>query len=100
MRGSGLGRVAAVAGVVAAGVGSPGTAAAAPLMVGDVFLGLFDFDSPATGQIHQYRVTGSTASRIDSFATSDAPTPGGGTGTLRASYDGPNGSPTYYQIAR
>lgn len=29
-----------------------------------------------------------------------APTPGGGTGTLRASSDGPNGSPSYYQIAR
>lgn len=29
-----------------------------------------------------------------------APTPGGGTGTLRAGADGPNGSPLYYQIAR
>ena len=30
----------------------------------------------------------------------DAPTPGGGTGTLRATADGPNGSPLYYQIGR
>ncbi len=29
-----------------------------------------------------------------------APTPGGGTGTLRASSEGPNGSRLYYQIAR
>lgn len=29
-----------------------------------------------------------------------APTPGGGTGTLRAGADGPNGSPFYYQVAR
>ena len=29
-----------------------------------------------------------------------APTPGGGTGTLRASAPGPNGSPLYYQIGR
>lgn len=29
-----------------------------------------------------------------------APTPGGGTGTLRAAAEGPNGTPIYHQVAR
>jgi MYXO-CTERM domain-containing protein len=68
--------VAALASAVAL-VASSGAAVAAPVLTGDVFLGLFDFTSPATGAVHQYRIGGGTATRIDGFATTDAPTPGG-----------------------
>lgn len=65
-------------------------------------------DAEASGYRYAYAADGSCAlyagledprARVTLEALT-APTPGGGTGTLRAASPGPNGTDRYYQIAR
>jgi hypothetical protein len=83
---------------------SSGSAVSAPVATGDVFLGLFDFNAPASGAVHQYRIGGTGAARIDSFATTDAPTPGGmafsGAGDLYVTNHPTTGAATAGSVTR